>query len=295
MGRGRLVIEPLNNEKARNASFVKRKTGLIKKAYELSTLCGVDLCLLIYGPEPNAQPETWPLDPALVHRIIEKYHDKISERRPKHYDVQDFYKDRLNKVEAEIMKTRKDYLKLLYPTWDERFNMLDEATLRNFISYLDSKIDACNQRISMQKRHRYITEKREQLAIIPPPCLDSNRSHLNLIAHNMMVKAQFSPLPMNPLVLHQNQLGEISFSKPQFDKNLMQLMDMNNGIVGIGAINFDPRTAAVVEGEVKNNQNSQAGLENFSSLPPGFQMEDNHPMLQAQMFNHMNKGNGPKI
>ena len=47
MGRNRIVIEPLTNDRNRHATFTKRKTGLIKKAMELSILCSCDISLLI--------------------------------------------------------------------------------------------------------------------------------------------------------------------------------------------------------------------------------------------------------
>lgn len=68
MGRGRLAMKLIEKQKARNVTFQKRKNGIIKKAQELSTLCGVDALLIIYNPnsDNNDQPETWPRDPTQV-------------------------------------------------------------------------------------------------------------------------------------------------------------------------------------------------------------------------------------
>lgn len=49
MGRRKIEIQPLQDERNRTVTFVKRKAGLFKKAYELSVLCQVDLAVIIVG------------------------------------------------------------------------------------------------------------------------------------------------------------------------------------------------------------------------------------------------------
>lgn len=49
MGRNKIKIEFITNERTRLATFNKRKTGLIKKAMELSILCGCELALIVIG------------------------------------------------------------------------------------------------------------------------------------------------------------------------------------------------------------------------------------------------------
>ncbi|KLT39616.1 hypothetical protein CC85DRAFT_288326, partial [Cutaneotrichosporon oleaginosum] len=54
MGRKKIEIKPLTDERNRNVTFLKRKAGLMKKAYELSVLCGVSVSILIFGA--NGKP-----------------------------------------------------------------------------------------------------------------------------------------------------------------------------------------------------------------------------------------------
>ncbi|KAL3830900.1 hypothetical protein ACJIZ3_019702 [Penstemon smallii] len=52
-------IAYITNESRRKASFNKRKKGLIKKVRELSTLCGLEACAIVYRsnePEPEVLP-----------------------------------------------------------------------------------------------------------------------------------------------------------------------------------------------------------------------------------------------
>ncbi|EFH65586.1 transcription factor [Arabidopsis lyrata subsp. lyrata] len=50
MGRVKLELKRIEKNTNRQITFSKRKKGLIKKAYELSTLCDIDLALLMFSP-----------------------------------------------------------------------------------------------------------------------------------------------------------------------------------------------------------------------------------------------------
>lgn len=51
MGRNKIKIEKIANERNRQATFFKRKNGLFKKAMELSILCDCDIALLVFSPQ----------------------------------------------------------------------------------------------------------------------------------------------------------------------------------------------------------------------------------------------------
>nr|PNR58242.1 hypothetical protein PHYPA_005237 [Physcomitrium patens] len=50
MGRVKLEIKKIENPTNRQVTFSKRRNGLIKKAYELSVLCDIDLALIMFSP-----------------------------------------------------------------------------------------------------------------------------------------------------------------------------------------------------------------------------------------------------
>ncbi|XP_044475198.1 agamous-like MADS-box protein AGL104 isoform X6 [Mangifera indica] len=50
MGRVKLQIRRIENTTTRQVTFSKRRNGLIKKAYELSVLCDVDVALIMFSP-----------------------------------------------------------------------------------------------------------------------------------------------------------------------------------------------------------------------------------------------------
>ncbi|KAM5530137.1 hypothetical protein V8D89_011863 [Ganoderma adspersum] len=48
MGRRKIEIQPITHERNRSVTFLKRKNGLFKKAYELGVLCSVDVAVIIF-------------------------------------------------------------------------------------------------------------------------------------------------------------------------------------------------------------------------------------------------------
>ncbi|KAK2467186.1 hypothetical protein APHAL10511_000735 [Amanita phalloides] len=53
MGRRKIEIQPILHERNRAVTFLKRKNGLFKKAYELGVLCSVDVAVIIFEERPG--------------------------------------------------------------------------------------------------------------------------------------------------------------------------------------------------------------------------------------------------
>ncbi|VDN10076.1 unnamed protein product [Dibothriocephalus latus] len=49
MGRKKIEIKRIEDERNRQVTFTKRKLGLMKKAYELSVLCDCEIALIIFN------------------------------------------------------------------------------------------------------------------------------------------------------------------------------------------------------------------------------------------------------
>lgn len=70
MGRVKLQIKKIENTTNRQVTFSKRRNGLIKKAYELSVLCDVDVALIMFSPSGRA---TLFSGNRSIEEIIERY------------------------------------------------------------------------------------------------------------------------------------------------------------------------------------------------------------------------------
>ncbi|GAV83227.1 SRF-TF domain-containing protein/K-box domain-containing protein, partial [Cephalotus follicularis] len=49
MGRGRVQLRRIENKISRQVTFSKRRTGLLKKAHEISVLCDAEVALIVFS------------------------------------------------------------------------------------------------------------------------------------------------------------------------------------------------------------------------------------------------------
>lgn len=49
MGRRKISIAPIADDRNRSVTFQKRKSGLFKKAYELGILCSADVAVVVFS------------------------------------------------------------------------------------------------------------------------------------------------------------------------------------------------------------------------------------------------------
>ncbi|XWS48371.1 hypothetical protein CRYUN_Cryun13aG0070700 [Craigia yunnanensis] len=70
MGRGKVVLERIENKINRQVTFSKRRTGLLKKAYELSVLCDAEVALIIFSSRGKVSEFG---SNTSVSQILEKY------------------------------------------------------------------------------------------------------------------------------------------------------------------------------------------------------------------------------
>ncbi|KAK8499728.1 hypothetical protein V6N13_026768 [Hibiscus sabdariffa] len=49
MGRGRVQLKRIENKINRQVTFSKRRSGLLKKAHEISVLCDVEVALIVFS------------------------------------------------------------------------------------------------------------------------------------------------------------------------------------------------------------------------------------------------------
>ncbi|XP_073304197.1 agamous-like MADS-box protein AGL82 [Primulina huaijiensis] len=148
MGRAKLHLELLSTKKRRRKTYEIRRKGLKKKAEELSTLCRVDLCMIVHPPPlKNEEIEqlVWSNDPGQVANLIESHKlsrlgDEYSMSRT--YNFSTFYEDQTRKIKEDIEKLRKKNREAKYPNWDERFNHFSLEELKILTDVLTENINA---------------------------------------------------------------------------------------------------------------------------------------------------------
>ncbi|KAL3538354.1 hypothetical protein ACH5RR_001720 [Cinchona calisaya] len=107
MTRKKVKLAFITNDSARKATFKKRKKGLMKKVSELSTLCGIDACAIIYSPY-DSQPEVWP-NTVGVQRVISQFKRMPEmEQGKKMVNQESFIRQRIAKANEQLKKQNKD-------------------------------------------------------------------------------------------------------------------------------------------------------------------------------------------
>ncbi|ESQ37433.1 hypothetical protein EUTSA_v10002956mg [Eutrema salsugineum] len=134
MTRKKVKLAFIENNSSRKATFQKRKKSLLKKAKELSTLCGVTACAIIYSPN-NSNPDVWPSTSG-VRRIVSDFQTLPEmDQQKKMVDQETFLRQRIAKLSENLRKLGKDnreqeMIEVMFQCWDsslERFhlNILD--------------------------------------------------------------------------------------------------------------------------------------------------------------------------
>ncbi|KAM0824570.1 hypothetical protein ACQ4PT_070113 [Festuca glaucescens] len=81
MGRVKLKIKKLENSSGRQVTYSKRRSGILKKAKELSILCDIDLILLMFSPA--GKPTICVGDKSPIDEVIGKYAQQTPQERAK--------------------------------------------------------------------------------------------------------------------------------------------------------------------------------------------------------------------
>uniref|UniRef100_A0AAU7LJD0 MADS38 n=1 Tax=Hippophae rhamnoides TaxID=193516 RepID=A0AAU7LJD0_9ROSA len=107
MTRKKVKLAYITNDSARKATFKKRKKGFLKKLDELTILCDIDVCSIIYSPY-DSQPEVFP-SPLGAQRMISKFKRMPQmEQCKKMVNQEGLIKQRISKINDQFMKLRKD-------------------------------------------------------------------------------------------------------------------------------------------------------------------------------------------
>ncbi|KAL5755408.1 hypothetical protein ACOSP7_023628 [Xanthoceras sorbifolium] len=147
MGRVKAELKKVENKTYRHISFSKRKSGLVKKAYELSTLCDVDVGLIAFSPagklvlfDGNTRTEE------ILKRYIDlPYHQRGRDMDNKMVDLHiESIKDEINlrNVELEDVEKQLDY----FIKSTSRIKSIREA------EYHEKILEDTMKRISLRKQ-----------------------------------------------------------------------------------------------------------------------------------------------
>ncbi|XP_050379696.1 agamous-like MADS-box protein AGL80 [Argentina anserina] len=105
MARKKVKVAYITNNSARKATFKKRKRGMMKKMDELSTLCGIDACAIVYNPF-DSRPEVWPSKSG-VEKVLNKFKNmSVIEKNRKMLSQETYLRGMISKASEQLNKVR---------------------------------------------------------------------------------------------------------------------------------------------------------------------------------------------
>ncbi|KAM7280515.1 hypothetical protein ACFE04_007649 [Oxalis oulophora] len=141
-------MELINDKKSRLKTYHKRKVGVLKKAEQLSILCGIQTCVIIFGPESIrdqvAELVTFPENHNQVTTIINNFSGK---QHSKSDNLIDNFAERKKNVDNEIAKLRKENMKSKFPSPGDFLNNLSFDQFKATVERLEHKLEAAKRKI----------------------------------------------------------------------------------------------------------------------------------------------------
>ncbi|XP_077320310.1 myocyte-specific enhancer factor 2D isoform X5 [Lithobates pipiens] len=138
MGRKKIQIQRITDERNRQVTFTKRKFGLMKKAYELSVLCDCEIALIIF----NHTNKLFQYASTDMDKVLLKYteYNEPHESRTNADII-----EALNKKHREYESPDADEVFALTPQTEEKYKKIDEEFDKMMQNYrLASAVPAPN-------------------------------------------------------------------------------------------------------------------------------------------------------
>ncbi|XP_021719391.1 agamous-like MADS-box protein AGL80 [Chenopodium quinoa] len=107
MTRKKVKLAFIANDSARKATYKKRKRGLLKKMDELTTLCDVKACAILYSPY-EVRPVVWPTPSGAKDVIASFKRLPEMEKVKKMVSQEEFLRQRVAKAHEQLKKQQKD-------------------------------------------------------------------------------------------------------------------------------------------------------------------------------------------
>lgn len=134
----------MENEKSRAITLKKRRSGLVKKVKEISTLCDVKACLIMFSPK-EAEPMVWPS--AEAARNLLKDFDALPAftKKKNETSLESYLKEKTWKVHESLRKTQKENMECMMDQLKVQlssFPKLDDLDVKEIYSLISFSKDA---------------------------------------------------------------------------------------------------------------------------------------------------------
>nr|XP_043639541.1 truncated transcription factor CAULIFLOWER A [Erigeron canadensis] len=196
MGRGRVTLERIENKVSRQVTFSKRRSGLLKKANEISVLCDAHIALIIFSP--NGKLVEYATH-ASMESILERYESQSNKERQLNginHQTQGSWTLEHARLEAKREILRKNKRNMI----GEEIHSLSLKELQN----LEQQIEISLRRVR-SKKNQLMLESISELQKKHKALQDQN----NRLSKE--IKEKKKELTKLPTVEHQIHVNDTSF------------------------------------------------------------------------------------
>ncbi|XP_075495847.1 agamous-like MADS-box protein AGL11 isoform X2 [Primulina tabacum] len=203
MGRGKIEIKRIENKTNRQVTFCKRRNGLLKKAYELSVLCDVEVALIVF----SSRGRVYEYANNNIRSTIERY-KKSTADSSNAYTTQEinaqFYQQESKKMHNQIQMLQNSNRHLL----GEGLGSLNVKELKQLETRLERGITRirAKKEIQLEQENNSLrakiaeNERLRQFSMMPAGQDYSIQSYFttNVLQLNMMETVSVYPVPDKP-------------------------------------------------------------------------------------------------
>ncbi|XP_008812317.1 agamous-like MADS-box protein AGL80 [Phoenix dactylifera] len=174
MARKKVNLAWIANDSHRRATLKKRRKGLVKKVSELSTLCDVKACLVVYSPH-EPLPVMWPSVPEATQVVARFRSMPEMEQSKKMMDQEGFLLQRVTKLQDQLRRQERENRELettmlMYEGLAGR--SLHNAGMQDVTSLawmVEMKMKMVHERIEMLRAQRVEASSQVVPAAAAPP------------------------------------------------------------------------------------------------------------------------------
>ncbi|KAJ8479326.1 hypothetical protein OPV22_023053 [Ensete ventricosum] len=204
MGRGRVQLKRIENKINRQVTFSKRRSGLLKKAHEISVLCDAEVALIVFSPKGKLYEYA---TDSCMEKILERYERYCYEERALTYSEPEFqgnWHQEHAKLKAKIEALQKSQRHLMG-------EQLDSLSLKE-LQQLEHQLDASLKQIRSRK-HQVMLDSITELQRKEKQLQEQNKALEKELMEKQKLKAVAQQAQWEQ---QQNKLQATSSSPPSF-------------------------------------------------------------------------------
>ncbi|XP_071711276.1 agamous-like MADS-box protein AP1 isoform X2 [Rutidosis leptorrhynchoides] len=145
MGRGRVTLKRIENKINRQVTFSKRRSGLLKKAHEISVLCDADVALIVFSTKGKLCEYSTNSSMEQILERYERYSYAETPHSATHNEPHGNWSMEHAKLQARIDQLHKSQRHL-------KGEELDSLSLKE-LQNLEQKLDTALRNVRLKKNH----------------------------------------------------------------------------------------------------------------------------------------------